>query len=280
MAEVILLRTSSGIWKEHSVLTGAHRIVCCFTSQMPLAILLCRAKKNAASIFKDMVSKQIQYALLAVGDSVQHMSDEFAEHVEAAGSRLPMRSMLVDSCTPDVFKDRVMDAAMDATPYGSFTYLWQYVFFAIKAKPGRDQEVIIVTDGIDNDSDEAFRGTNGFNYMMELLTGLGISIPRMIIYCIGNEDCVKARYQELAMASGGDCFYGKGAKDAFVAHALLTHAERQAKAKAQKQQYAAITSEGDRFSWFLPVPVEPESAQIKPSASCNRGAHGARVCSR
>lgn len=45
--------------------------------------------------------------------------------------------------------------------------MWQYVFNAIKDNPGSDQEVVIVTDGIDNDSDFDFRGTNGYNHMME-----------------------------------------------------------------------------------------------------------------
>jgi len=191
--------------------------------------------------------------------------------------------MTVEACTPDVFKQAVIDAAFEATPLARGTFLWQYVYQAISAKHGHDQEVVIVTDGYDNDSDEDFRGTEGFNKMMQLLKESGIPLPRIIVYCIGNEDCIKARYRELAMASGGDFFMARlpGAKEAFMRHALMTHAQRMFKALAQKEKYIQITNTADRFQWFVPALVDANAAITgKAWGMTCQNVGGTQVCQR
>lgn len=39
-------------------------------------------------------------------------------------------------------------------------------------------------------------------HSQERLTSLGISLPRITVSCIGNDECTKGRYRELAMATG------------------------------------------------------------------------------
>jgi len=89
---------------------------------------------------------------------------------------------------------------------------------------------------------------------------------------------LSAQFQ-LFFAEGGDFFHGADSKAAFVSHLLLTHKERVAKGKAQKQRYAQLTPSADRFSWFLPVPVE-SAATSDPVTSCKRDAYGVKVCSQ
>ena len=79
--------------------------------------------------------------------------------------------MELEVCSPDTFKAAVMDAAFEATPFASGTFLWQYVYETIRGGHGHDEEVAIVTDGYDNGSDGEFHGRDGFNHMMRFAQG-------------------------------------------------------------------------------------------------------------
>lgn len=91
----------------------------------------------------------------------------------------PQKAMIimeVTACFPSSFEQTVMDAAYEATPFARGTFLWQYVYDAILGNHGRDQEVVIVTDGYDNDSQDGFRGTHGFTHMLNLLISRSIKL--------------------------------------------------------------------------------------------------------
>lgn len=91
------------------------------------------------------------------------------------------------------------------------TYMWEYVYkvllSASTSNPAKTWDVIIVTDGEDNDSPGAFFGPSGFNEMMNKLHERSIR-PRISVYCIGTEHCTGDAngmhfYRDLVLASGG-----------------------------------------------------------------------------
>lgn len=101
-------------------------------------------------------------------------------------------------------------------------------------------------------------------------------LPRITVLCIGNEDCTKGKYAELAMASGGGSF---NEPRAFAEHMLLTHSERLAKAAAQKKRYAQLTPPEDRFDWFVPAVVKSKGNAASGSLEC-KDVGGAKLCSK
>eukprot|EP00434_Breviolum_minutum_P041532 symbB.v1.2.036945.t1/scaffold5337.1/size28304/2 len=91
------------------------------------------------------------------------------------------------------------------------TYMWEYVYkvllSASTSNPAKTWDVILVTDGEDNDSPDAFFGPSGFNEMMNKLHERSIR-PRISVYCIGTEHCTGDAngmhfYRDLVLASGG-----------------------------------------------------------------------------
>jgi len=171
------------------------------------------------------------------------------------------------------------------------TFLWEYIFNAIMANPGSDQEVIIITDGFDNMSNGPFFGRQGFNHMMMQLRLEGISLPRIIVYLItDNSDFDSnfgwADYRNLATASGGDFFVSSkaGDKEAFIRHCLMDHSQRLLKASAQMQLYDETTPEEEKFSWFVLPAVSKSSKSTIVSKrawgpAC-KGLRGAWMCGR
>eukprot|EP00435_Cladocopium_sp_Y103_P027539 s1163_g6.t2 len=210
------------------------------------------------------------------------------------------------------------DIAQKWKAKGGGTFLWEYVYGAVRGAYGHDEEVVIVTDGFDNLSEGKFQGTDGFNHMMRLLkdTPAGLvpchksssvplcrfstskifarlegslrfrkrwkfldsevieianashgqdlkrPLPRIVVLCIGNDDCTNGKYGDLALASGGGFFHGESGTLAFVEHMLLTHSERLAKALAQKKKYAQLTPPADRFDWFVPAVVNSKGGHV------------------
>eukprot|EP00438_Fugacium_kawagutii_P024181 Skav230782 [mRNA] locus=scaffold1473:234833:236494:- [translate_table: standard] len=91
------------------------------------------------------------------------------------------------------------------------TYMWEYIYktllSASESSSATTWDVIIVTDGADNDSPDAFNGPSGFNEMMNQLHERGLR-PRVSVYCIGSEHCTgdangRHFYRDLVLASGG-----------------------------------------------------------------------------
>eukprot|EP00927_Polykrikos_kofoidii_P059393 TRINITY_DN54552_c0_g1_i1.p1 TRINITY_DN54552_c0_g1~~TRINITY_DN54552_c0_g1_i1.p1 ORF type:complete len:592 (+),score=78.93 TRINITY_DN54552_c0_g1_i1:76-1851(+) len=232
-------------------------------------------------IFRGIVALGIEYTMLLEGDGANSMSDTYSAIYNAWGPRRSMKVMSVHTCSHAVFEQAVLDAAFEATPHARGTFLWQYVYGSITQNHSRDQEVVIVTDGIDNDSDGDFRGTDGFNHMMALLSESGIRHPRITVHCIGNVECTKAKYRELAMASGGDFFMSsdQDGRQKFVTHMLMTHSERVAKESSQKEHYAQLTSGESRFPWFVPAVIERGGSEAQRGYSCEEK-NGAQVCRR
>ena len=91
------------------------------------------------------------------------------------------------------------------------TYMWEYIYktlcSASESSSATTWDVIIVTDGADNDSPDGFNGPPGFNKMMNQLHERGLR-PRVSVYCIGSEHCTgdangRHFYRDLVLASGG-----------------------------------------------------------------------------
>lgn len=127
------------------------------------------SQRPASAILQSLVDLGIEYTMLLVGPHARDMASSYSRMYAENGSPWPMRTMEFQVCRPDTFQATVMDAAFEATPFASGTFLWQYVYEIIRGGHGHDEEVAIVTDGYDNGSDGEFRGTDGFNHMMRLL---------------------------------------------------------------------------------------------------------------
>ena len=127
------------------------------------------SQRPATAILQSVVDLRIEYTMLLVGPHARKMASSYSSMYAENGSPWPMRTMELEVCSPDTFKAAVMDAAFEATPFASGTFLWQYVYETIRGGHGHDEEVAIVTDGYDNGSDGEFHGRDGFNHMMRLL---------------------------------------------------------------------------------------------------------------
>jgi hypothetical protein len=70
-----------------------------------------------------------------------------------------------------------------------------------------DCEIIILTDGEDNQSDGSFYGSTGFDELMMQLKGCNQPLPRVYVYC---DECsfeIGKYYQELSITSGGYFYF-------------------------------------------------------------------------
>ncbi|CAF1225547.1 unnamed protein product [Rotaria sordida] len=85
------------------------------------------------------------------------------------------------------------------------TYLWQFIWKSIESVICIDCELVIITDGFDNESDKEFKGPTGFDALMSKLNTRNKPLPRVFVYCV-SEDCedkIGNNYKELSLASGG-----------------------------------------------------------------------------
>jgi len=141
------------------------------------------------------------------------------------------------------------------------TYLWEYAHGAISAVTSPLIEVVILTDGEDNDSEGKFHGAEGFSHMMELLLLTGKQ-PRFRIYCIGNDACMGKNlyYRDLALATGGT-FVSVGSDTnataklagvaAFAEECNAPFVERQQRSLDARNQYRVLLLEGGgkKYDW-------------------------------
>jgi len=146
------------------------------------------------------------------------------------------------------------------TMSSKYTYLWRYVLSVVLAEADQDHEVIIITDGYDNDSDGDFVGKKGFNAVMNHLKAAGRKLPRFVVRFFGEDK--DNMYRDLALASGG-AFMGGHSADAdgkFVQYVKLSHAARARKALRQMYQYQKLLASGwaSNFPWYdaLPSPSD------------------------
>ena len=99
-------------------------------------------------------------------------------------------------------------------------------------KSGQDCEIVIATDGEDNESPGAFNGVDGFSEVMKRFNKLNVDNKascRLYVFCFSSE-CSKEtesgkRYRDMAMASNGT-FCGPKDADACVGLLTLTHFQR------------------------------------------------------
>ena len=153
---------------------------------------------------------------LSVGAETKH----FRLFVSEPNQRKPVHSFEYEGQQLSKESKELFSPSMDFTLDDVFnfwtceswtTYMWKYILDSLlsasASKAFRTWDVIIVTDGEDNDSPEPFSGPSGFNAMMNSLHASGIR-PRISVYCIGSEHCTGDAngmhfYRDLVLASGG-----------------------------------------------------------------------------
>lgn len=145
------------------------------------------------------------------------------------------------------------------------TFLWQYVYDQVKDFAQLPHEVVIITDGVDNDSDSCFRGLMGFN---EFMRRMDRSKIRISLFLIGSRLSSKdaTTYRDLCLATGGLYHHSKDgpfnealAVEEFIAPLLLTRAERDKMARFQQHQYLSLLRDrqATTFEWFRPLANAP-----------------------
>jgi hypothetical protein len=85
------------------------------------------------------------------------------------------------------------------------TYLWQFIWTSLESVICIDCEIVIITDGFDNMSEQEFLGPTGFDALMSKLKARNKPLPRVFVYCVSSEcgDQNGTNYKELSLASGG-----------------------------------------------------------------------------
>lgn len=142
------------------------------------------------------------------------------------------------------------------------TFLWEYAYHIVADIVTPHIEVVIITDGDDNDSAEHFNGAEGFSHMMDLLLRTGKQ-PRFRVFCIGRDPCTGRRntpYRDLALATGGTFAAVVRDTDTDAESAVLktfakeTNApfdERKERATDAQDRYKRLLLEGNakRYDW-------------------------------
>jgi hypothetical protein len=155
---------------------------------------------------------------------------------------------------------------------GLKTYLWQYLLHPLLQESSKEHEVVIITDGHDNDSGGDFHGIAGFNALMQRLKESGRKLPRFIVLFLGadhdNDRSYNGYsspfngYRDLALASGGAFFsdVDPQAGTQFARYARLSHADRSSRSLGQMRQYQKLLAKGEAHSlpWYAELP-EPRS---------------------
>lgn len=101
--------------------------------------------------------------------------------------------------------DIVYNDIIDHWKCGHMTHLWEYLHGVLAGIASPKVEVVIVTDGYDNQSPGEFAGPDGFSHMMRELIKVGKK-PRFRVFCTGNAECTGSGnlyYRDLALATGG-----------------------------------------------------------------------------
>jgi len=154
------------------------------------------------------------------------------------------------------------------------TYLWEYAHSVVSSIITPFIEVVIVTDGDDNDSSEEFNGPQGFNHMMQLLTRAGKQ-PRFRVYCVGRTPCTgkETHYRDLALATGGtfvavdDDQNGteKGALTLFSEEVNAPFVERKERAVDTQNRYKQLMLEGAarKYEWADALVPKADKAESR-----------------
>eukprot|EP00411_Alexandrium_monilatum_P086964 CAMPEP_0175710626 /NCGR_PEP_ID=MMETSP0097-20121207/40178_1 /TAXON_ID=311494 /ORGANISM="Alexandrium monilatum, Strain CCMP3105" /LENGTH=454 /DNA_ID=CAMNT_0017018049 /DNA_START=11 /DNA_END=1374 /DNA_ORIENTATION=+ len=162
----------------------------------------------------------------------------------------------------------------------SCTFLWEYVFAQVKDLAELEHEVVIITDGEDNQSSAKFSGLEGFNQLMSRMGGKRL---RISLFLIGNSmpSGHASSYRDLCLATGGIYHHSPDGGDhalaveEFVAPLLLTEAERDLLAQEQQAEYLRMLRHGDAkaFEWFQPLP-SGDPSDGHPSAGSSSSGSG------
>lgn len=142
------------------------------------------------------------------------------------------------------------------------TFLWEYAYHVVADIITPFIEVVIITDGDDNDSAELFNGAEGFSHMMDLFLRAGKQ-PRFRVYCIGNDPCTGRKntpYRDLALATGGtfaaivrdtDMDAENSVLRAFADETNAPFDERKERATDAQNRYKQLLLEGTakRYDW-------------------------------
>lgn len=181
------------------------------------------------------------------GESGEHASQCLVQHGDSLDG-LNAEAELLDKWSAMVESQRAR------------TYLWQYIHEKTKVYRDLKHEVVIITDGTDNESSDRFKGLHGFNELLMQFSGGKI---RISLYLIGNSLTSKEAksYKDMCLATGGFFFHDSEESDAssalpnFVVPLLLDEDVRDDLAQHQQATYQRMLENGEaeRFSWFLPV---------------------------
>lgn len=151
---------------------------------------------------------------------------------------------------------------------GGRTFLWEYMYNQLRVMDAGSNEVMIITDGCDNDSAGEFNGATGFNAMMTRLLELGIEL-RINVLSLGSDACEGTGNNDLAHATGGVYVHAMNEKEAtpFIEHMLSSHATRERLALGFQKQYQARLAGGNALllPWFGDLSKLQEKA--KPTKS-------------
>lgn len=174
----------------------------------------------------------------------------------------------------DFKDDFTFEDVADQWKAGYGTYLWHYTQGVLeKVAYYSDLEVIIVTDGCDNQSPPAYQGGEGFNVMMEKLVKQGIR-PRFRILYIGTDACQAVQhYRNLALASGGSFAHlpcqltdeEEGQiMGQFVQQASASHGERMDQAEIAQNKYLELTHSGEAqsYAWSKDLMLPGKKKQV------------------
>lgn len=139
------------------------------------------------------------------------------------------------------------------------TFLWEYIYQEASLLPQDNiQEIIIITDGIDNASSGEFQGLEGF----QALTSSMSKNCRISLLLLGKaRKDVTNKYRDLCMATGG--FFHNYAEHSecteivvkFVAPLMLPEGTRSLLAMEQKGRYFNMLDNGEaiKIAGFLPL---------------------------
>jgi len=141
------------------------------------------------------------------------------------------------------------------------TYLWEYTHGVVSGIVSPVIEVVLLTDGEDNDSPGEFGGPQGFSHMMKLFLVVGKQ-PRFRVYCIGNDACMGQNkyYRDLALATGGtfvsvdkdtDATTKREGLATFAEECNAPFQERSDRSASAKNQYQTLLLDGDakKYDW-------------------------------
>jgi Mg-chelatase subunit ChlD len=161
-----------------------------------------------------------------------------------------------------------IDQRWDAKASG--TYLWEYLYEVLSEMKVNEPEVVIITDGCDNDSKGKFSGGEGFIEVMNRLVKEQIK-PRFRILFVGMDACIgNNEYRNLAYASGGSYAHipeNSENEEAYIQkfadEVTASHAKRLRIGVKNQDKYQLLIAAGDapEYEFVEKVKLSSKGAQ-------------------